>query len=296
MRGTHPERALEQAVERDGALRRGEHVLIACSGGADSAGLAALLAALAKPLDLRLTIGHVNHGRRPSAWQDEAVALRIGAALGLRVIVRGLTIEGSGENAMRDARYEALAAAARTCGATAIATAHTAEDQTETVLLALFRGTGSRGLAGMPARRELEPGIDLVRPLLRRSRADVTSYVQFAALPYAVDPTNADLTYRRNAVREALTALRPLFPSLDEAVSRAAFLLQEEADGGPQAARRERVRQTLHTHGALEGVDFEHVAAAVRALERGRSGRFHMSPGVELSVENGELTVHREVR
>lgn len=296
MRGAHPERALEQAVERDGVLQQGEHVLLACSGGADSAGLAALLAALAKPLDLTLTLAHVNHGLRASAWQDEAVTLRIAAALGLRAIVRGLNVQGSGENALRDARYDALTGMARECGANAVATAHTAEDQTETVLLALFRGTGSRGLAGMPGRRELTPGVDLIRPLLRRARADVTAYVQFAALPYAVDPTNADLTLRRNAVREALGALRPLFPSLDEAVSRAAFLMQEEIEAGPQAARREQVRRTLQTHGALEGVDFEHVAAAVRALERGRSGRFHMAPGVELSVENGELTVHREVR
>ncbi|MFN2450629.1 MAG: tRNA lysidine(34) synthetase TilS [Candidatus Baltobacteraceae bacterium] len=296
MRGTHPERALEQSIEREGALRHGERILIACSGGADSVGLAAILGAIAKPLNLSLTIAHVNHGRRASAWQDEAIVLRTGAALGIPVRVTAPPVAGDGEAAMRDARYDALAAMARECEASTVAVGHTAEDQTETVLLALFRGTGPRGVAGMPARRSLEEGVDLVRPLLRCTRADVVSYVQFAALPYAVDPSNANLKYRRNALREALDGLRPLFPGLDEAVARAAFLAGEEGRTGSAAARREQIRAALSEHGALEGVDFGHVAQAVRAMERGRSGRFHMAPGVALSIDGGRLTVHREGR
>ena len=296
MRGTHPERALEQAVERDGALRRGDRVLIACSGGADSVGLALLLSALAKTLDLTLHLAHVNHGIRASAWQDEAVVLRVSAALGIPVTIRSLAGGAASEAPLREARYEALAAIAADAGASCVATGHTAEDQTETVLLALFRGTGAQGAAGMPARRVLSGDIDLVRPLLRRTRAEVVLYLQHAGLPYAVDPTNTDTNYRRNAVREALAALRPLFPGLDEAVARAASLIAEDLAETPGARLRRQVRSALREHEALGGVDFEHIAAAVRALERGRSGRFAMAPGVELSVENGELTVHREVR
>lgn len=296
MRGTRPERAIEQSVEREGAIRKGDRVLVACSGGSDSVGVAAILAAVARPMDLRVAIAHVNHGTRHSGWQDEAVALRVSAALGLPVHVAALRIERRDEAALREARYEALAAIARRTGATVVATGHNAEDQTETVLLALFRGTGPAGLAGMPQRRPLEEGIDLARPVLRFERADIRGYVQAAGLPYAVDPTNEDLTYRRNAVRNALAALRPLFPGLDAAVSRAAELVAGELVQTPEAALRRQVRETLREHQALRGVDFEHIEAAVRALERGSSGRFSMGSGVELAIENGQLTVHRELR
>lgn len=296
MRGNHPERAVEQSVERDGIVRKGERVLIACSGGSDSVGLAAILAAVAKPMQLTLRTAHVNHGVRSSAWQDEAVVLRAGAALGIPVGVAALDPDKRDEATLRDARYNALAVMAREWGADVVATGHSAEDQTETVLLALFRGTGPQGLAGMPARRALCQGVDLARPLLAFERAEIRSYVQAAGLPYCVDPTNADLALRRNAVREALAALRPLFPGLDAAVSRAADLVGAELAQAPEAALRRQVREALREHQALRGVDFEHVEAAVRALERGRSGSFSMGSGVLVTIENGALTVHRERR
>lgn len=296
MRGTRPERAIEQTVEQGGAVRKGEAVLVACSGGSDSIGVAAILAALESRMQLRLTLAHVNHGLRESAWQDEAVVLRAGAALGIPVKTIALRTQRRDESTLREARYDALVTAARECGATIVATGHNAEDQTETVLLALFRGTGPQGLAGMPARRELTRGIDLVRPLLRCTRADIRDYVQYCGLPYGVDPTNADPAYRRNAVRQALRALRPLFPGLDAAVARSAHVVADELLETRQAALRRQVRATLREHQALLGVDFEHVEAAVRTLERGGSGRFTMTPGVVVTIENGELTVHREMR
>jgi tRNA(Ile)-lysidine synthase len=296
MRGTRPERAIEQAVEQGGVIREGENILIACSGGSDSVGAAAILHAIAKPMRLRLTLAHVNHGVRKSAWQDEAVVLRTSAALGIPAKTIALQPERADEATLRDARYDALVQTAREYGATVIATGHNAEDQTETVLLALFRGTGPQGLSGMPARRRLAAGIDLARPLLRFARDDIREYVQNAGLPYSIDPTNADLALRRNAVRDALAALRPVFPGLDAAVARAAQVVADELAQAPQAALRRQVREALREHQALRGVDFDHIEAAVRALERGGSGRFAMGGGVEVTIENGELTVHREMR
>jgi tRNA(Ile)-lysidine synthase len=296
LRGTRPERAIEQAVERDGVIRSGDRILVACSGGSDSVGTAAILRAVSRPLELQITLAYVNHGLRESAWQDEAVVLRAGAALGIPVKTLALHPERADEATLRDARYEVLVKTARECGANVIATGHNAEDQTETVLLALFRGTGPQGLAGMPARRELSPAVDLARPLMRFPREEIRAYVQAAGLPYAVDPTNASLMLRRNAVREALAALRPLFPGLDAAVARAAHVVADELGQAPQAALRRQVRETLGRHGALRGVDFRHVEEAVRALERGASGRFFMGAGVEVAIENGELTVHRRER
>lgn len=295
MRRAHPERAIEQAVVADGIVRHGERVLVACSGGPDSVALAAVLAGVAKPMGLSLTLGHVNHGLRGSAWQDEAVTLRVSAALRIPIKVAALeALEKTDEATLRAERYEALIGMAREAGADIVAAAHNAEDQTETVLLALFRGTGLQGLAGMPARRPLAAGLDLARPLLRWERSFLKAYAQGAGLPYALDPSNTDRRYRRNAVREALQALRPVFPGLDAAVARAASLVSGELEGSEEAALRRQVRETLREQEALHDVDFVHVEAAVRALTNRGSGRFYMKDGIELSIEKGALTVHRD--
>ncbi|HEY8320376.1 MAG TPA: tRNA lysidine(34) synthetase TilS [Candidatus Baltobacteraceae bacterium] len=291
MRGAHPERALHDAILRGGVVRAGERIVVACSGGPDSVALAAALASLAPALDLHLTLAYVNHGTRASAWQDECVVLRIGATFGLPVRAVSLAGDASDEASLRDARYAALVAIARDAGAGAIATAHHAEDQSETVLLALFRGTGPAGLAGMPARRPLAAGVDLIRPLLLQPAEELRSYCHAEALPYAIDPTNADAELRRNAVRQALTGLRPLFPGLDEAIARAAELTAHEDAASSRAGLRRQVRDAVEVDCGLKDVAFAHVEAAVLALERGGSGRFHMKDGVDLIIEAGRLRV-----
>lgn len=286
-------RALEEAVQRENLFARGETVIVACSGGPDSVALAAIVAALATPLDLKVRLAHINHGLRHSAWQDEAVVLRVAAGLELDVDVVGLSGEARDEASLREARYDALLTLARSHGATSVASGHTAEDQTETVLLALFRGAGPTGIAGMRSSRPLSPEVRLVRPLLRFAHAALSDYCHQCALPYALDPTNANPEYRRNAVRAALAALRPLFPGLDEAAARAAALVASELDDHEKAGLRRRVREALHENAALADVDFEHVEAAVRALEDRRSGRFFMNREVELHIAEGAITVHR---
>lgn len=289
MRGSKPQTALTQTIERAGIVRRGDRIVVACSGGADSVALAALLAEVAKPMGLTLTLAYVHHGIRESAWQDECVALRIAARLGIPIRVAALVRAVPVEASLRDARYAELARIARESNANVVATAHHGEDQSETVLLALLRGAGTAGIGGMRSRRRLEPGIDLARPLLRITSADLRYYCHVNALPYAVDPTNADTHLRRNAVRQALEALRPLFPGLDDAIARTAEIVGEEQLQSKRACLRRQVRRALGEQEALRDVDFGHVEAAVRALERGGSGRFHMKPGVELWVDRGAI-------
>ncbi|HEX3465306.1 MAG TPA: tRNA lysidine(34) synthetase TilS, partial [Candidatus Elarobacter sp.] len=182
-------------------LDRGVRMLVACSGGPDSVALAALLDRLAREDGAELALAHVNHGTRASSDQDECVVLSVGARLGRRVAIARPALARDDEAALRDARYAALAELARREGARIVVTAHTAEDQTETVLLALFRGTGLAGLAGMPVRRALADGVDLVRPVLRVTHAELATELRRSGLPYAIDPTNAQLRYRRNALR-----------------------------------------------------------------------------------------------
>jgi tRNA(Ile)-lysidine synthase len=259
MRGARPERALDVVVRA--ALRpdRGARVLVACSGGPDSVALAALLERLSRTTRTELVLGHVNHGRRAGAEQDECVVLAVAARLGRPVAIAYPAIARDDEQTLRSARYAALEDLARAAGCGAVVTAHTAEDQTETVLLALFRGTGLTGLGGMRMRRPLAAGIELVRPLLRVTHDELATELRRSGLPYARDPTNADRRYRRNALRTTLEHLREDFPHLDRAVARCAAIAADEADGVPAAAERRTIRHRLRAGGRAQEVGFRQV-------------------------------------
>lgn len=278
--------ALEAAVARTVQLARGETVVVGVSGGADSAALGALLARAAPRAEATVVFAHVNHALRASAWQDEAVVLALGAACGVRVVAVSLEPGPADEARLRAGRYAALAQIARAVGARRVCTAHHAADQTETVLLALFRGAGPAGLRGMPEQRELEPGLALVRPLLDVEPAALRAYCAARHVPVAIDPTNVGMEYRRNAVRAAVGALREEFPHLDAAVARCARILREEHVEAPAAILRERLRSELvAAHGDARDVTFERLDAAARALERGRRGRHFLRRGLEVVVE-----------
>jgi tRNA(Ile)-lysidine synthase len=289
VRGARPQREVERAIEAGGVLRRGERVLIACSGGPDSVALTAAMHAVTKPIGISICVAFVNHGLRESAWQDECVVLQVAAQLEIPLEIVALDRVARSEARLRAARYDALIDAANRRGCDVIATAHHAEDQSETVILALLRGAGSTGLSGMRGRRPLAPGLSLARPMIGVAPETLRAYCHAHALPYAVDPTNAKTNLRRNAVREALTALRPLFPGLDAAVARAAEVVAEERDGSRRAQLRKAVREQLSTEEDLRDIYFVHVEAAVRALEAGRSGTFQMKPGIALRIERGSI-------
>lgn len=283
MRGARPGAFLDARVRR--ALRMPPHstVLVATSGGPDSVVLAAVLDRIGRADDFAVVLGHVNHGRRESAWQDECVVLAAGARLDRPVRVASVTAAGD-EAALRAARYAALEDMARACGASAVATAHCAEDQTETVLLALFRGSGIDGLAGMRPRRPLAEGIDLVRPLLRITHAEVHAELRRSGLPYALDPTNAELRYRRNALRARLDDLRADFPQLDASVARCAEIVRAERSGDERARARNDLRERLRKRDLLRDIPFERIEAA---LDAGPDARVFLKPGVE--AVNGDI-------
>src|SRR5436189_3233901 len=104
----------------------------------------------------------------------------------------------------RRVRYDFLASVARETGAAWVATGHTADDQAETVLHRLLRGTGLKGLAGIPARRALAPGVDVVRPLLKVRRAEVLAFLQETGQRFRQDTSNVDPRFTRNRIRHEL--------------------------------------------------------------------------------------------
>ncbi len=286
MRGAKPERDLELRVARECEIAPGDVVVVAASGGPDSTALAALMAVACAEAGGSLVLAHVNAALRPGAWQDEAVVVATGATLGARVIAVSLPPGPAAEARLRDERYAALADIARGVGASHIFTAHHAADQTETVLLALFRGAGPAGLSGIPRTRELAPGLTLERPLLGVEPEELRAYCTLRHVAYALDPTNGDTAYRRNAVRATLPALRLAYPHLDAAVARCATILREERAGLPRAGVRERLRAELvAATGDARDVTFERLDAAARAIERGAAGRHFLRHGVEVVVE-----------
>ncbi|MDG4804272.1 tRNA lysidine(34) synthetase TilS [Micromonospora sp. WMMD980] len=205
-------------------------VLVACSGGPDSLALAAATAFVAPRLGRPAGLLTVDHGLQPgSAERAEAVAgwARTAGFDPVEVLpVRVAGRSGGPEAAARTARYEALVAAARRHHAAGVLLGHTRDDQAETVLLALARGAGPRGLSGMPERRDLD-GVPLLRPLLDVARSDTRAACAALALAPWTDPHNTDPAYARARVRaEALPALvDALGPGVVANLARTARLL-----------------------------------------------------------------------
>lgn len=176
--------------------------VLAVSGGPDSVSMLDLLAALAPELGLSLAVAHADHGILPeSARVAEQVRALAETRYGLEAFVGALSLgAGASETRARTARYRFLRQVQAERGARYLVTAHHADDQIETVLLRLLRGSAPAGLAGIMPRG---PG-GLVRPLLPFTRAELAGYSAALGVPVAVDPTNRDPRHMRSWVRTAL--------------------------------------------------------------------------------------------
>jgi len=238
-----------------GLLQPGDRVVLGVSGGPDSLCLLDVLAGLSARHRLRLTVAYLNHRLRPES-EAEAEFVREQAEARQCLFVAGdLDVEAlaqakgqSVETTARDARYDFLSRVARQVDARLIAVAHTADDQAETVLMHLLRGSGLRGLRGMlpkrmlgqivglaaaprktdpapPERQPLElphpPVLYLIRPLLAITRAEVVEYCAAQHLEPRFDRSNSDVRYFRNRVRhELLPMLKGYNPNLPAVLAR----------------------------------------------------------------------------
>ncbi|WP_269928861.1 tRNA lysidine(34) synthetase TilS [Kocuria massiliensis] len=214
-------------------------VLVACSGGPDSLALAAIAAHFGRRGDLRAGAVVVDHQMQEGSAEQAERAAEQCRGLGLdpvRVVTAEVRRGGLGpEMAARLARYDALEREAHRAGAAAILLGHTLNDQAETVLLGLSRGSGTRSLAGMPAVRPVREGSDgplLLRPFLGLRREEIHEVCAAEGLTAWADPTNDDRAYRRNQVRhEILPYLEEhLGPGIAEALARTAAVLGPDAE------------------------------------------------------------------
>lgn len=242
--------ALLKEWERLGLPVAGECVVVAVSGGADSVALVLGLDELVKAgrLAVRLTVAHLDHGLREESALDARWVLRLAGELGVEVEVgrafvreRVALAGGNVEQAARGARYEFLREVAERKGARVVLTGHTMDDQAETVLLRLLRGSGAEGLSGMEAVRALDAGseVRLARPLLRWARrAETEAFCHARGVEVLRDAMNEDESFARVRVRRRLLPLMLTFnPRAVEALSRAAELLREDAETMNAAAR-----------------------------------------------------------
>lgn len=233
---------------------------VAYSGGADST---ALLVAAAGRWPGRVIAIHVNHGLQAAATDFERHCASACAALAVplhveRIDARHLRGE-SPENAARMGRYEAIHRVAKREGAAAVALAQHADDQVETMLLALSRGAGIAGLAGMRAQWQRD-GLHYARPLLEVAAADIRAWLQTRGVGWIEDPSNASEDFTRNRIRaRLLPALREAFPSSLDTFARSARHAAEA-----QALLEELAAQDLQQVGAPPEI------AALRALGRAR--------------------------
>ncbi len=190
-------------------------VLLAVSGGADSVALLRLMAARAEPTGAVLHVAHFNHGLRGEQSQaDQRFVVQLAEELGFDCHVgqpETPLLElpaGDGiEAAARVARYAFLLATAQRLGARYLVTAHTADDQAETIFHHVVRGTGLAGLAGMPRVRVMSPAVTLLRPLLAFRRADLVEFLQAVGQSWREDSSNQDQGYLRNRIRHELIPL-----------------------------------------------------------------------------------------
>ncbi|MBS0266473.1 MAG: tRNA lysidine(34) synthetase TilS [Planctomycetes bacterium] len=211
-------------------LPRATRVLAAVSGGADSMALLRGLLELPVASAFPVHVAHLDHQLRGVASTADADWLKatchslgVPITIGRIDVASAATATGDGiEAAARQARYTFLEETARGAGCSVIALAHTADDQAETILHHILRGTGLAGLRGIPPERELAPGIRLMRPLLDLSRQQVLDFLQTLGQTFREDESNHDDVYTRNRIRlQLLPALaRDYNPQIAESLRR----------------------------------------------------------------------------
>ncbi|MCA9247527.1 MAG: tRNA lysidine(34) synthetase TilS [Planctomycetales bacterium] len=268
----------ESSVLATWPLREWQDVttLVAVSGGADSVALLRALTRLKSAGEGRLVVAHLNHALRgESSDADEQFVRDLAHKLSLeftseRVDIGGHPQTDGLEAAARDARYAFFARAAERFGARYIALAHTRDDQVETILHRIVRGTGIAGLAGIPRTRRLSESATLVRPLLSSSRTEICSYLNRLGQTWREDATNADIRHTRNRIRNVLLPLLldQFNPRADEAMLRLGALageMQSIVDTRIDELIEKRVR---FESPASVAVDAAHLASVPRYLRR----------------------------
>lgn len=309
------------AIRQFDLCRPGDRIIVAVSGGADSVALLDLLATL-PDFPLQLVVAHMNHGLRGSeSDEDERFVRELADGYGLvcetaLCDVRGLArqLRSSLEDAGRTARYDFFQRLRQKHGATAVAVGHHRDDQAETFLIRLLRGSGTTGLASMAPRT----ASGVIRPLLTVGRQELRHYCEERRLPFREDRSNADPSFLRNRVRHQLLPLLAGFnPSVSRQLAATAQLLGEDeallghctdavfnqlAQGGagwtalqqngltaqPRPLRLRLYRKALQAiRGSLQRYELRHFLLLDELLQRRQTGERLNLPGTVVALVTG---------
>lgn len=311
----------------------GKTIVVAVSGGADSMSLALALFDLKKrkKLNARFVAAHLNHRLRGhESDDDENFVKEFAEKYGFELAVKRANIqakEGNLEQNARDARYEFLAETAGNLRSDVVLTAHTLNDQTETFLMNMIRGSGLSGLGGIRAKRVIskkDSNIEIVRPLLSWATREMTEdYCRECNFQFRYDSMNEDLAFQRVRIRKVLIPLlKDLNPKIVENLAKTSFLLQSDFDALEKISeagldlqslliysgekidldlrklenllpsfRRKILRDWLKTNrGGLRRLDSKHLEAIEKLIFSRKSGKVVELPNAEIVVkENGKL-------
>ena len=321
-------------------LRLCDRLLVAVSGGPDSVSLLHLLCEFKNEWDLHLEVAHLQHGIRGNAAQQDAMFVeRLAEELKLPFHMRAVDLprlrsaagRGNLEALARAERYRFFAELVASRKLSKVATAHTQDDQAETVLMWFLRGAGLRGLGGMAPLQQIHipseksSSLTVVRPLLDISKTDVLHYLSTRSIAYCTDQTNQDRTYLRNWIRlELLPKIRARAgDGVSARVSQQAGLVRDEdallhtltlqtygsvfADGEllrsallkqPKALQRRILRYWIEqARGHLRGIDFIHIEALLRLIDKGPAqGKLSIPGGWEFVCEYDRLRLGKTSR
>ncbi len=269
--------SVRRMMTRYGMVQAGELVVVGVSGGPDSMCLLDCLIHLAPLFGIRLWVGHLHHGMRGAdADRDARMVSEFACGRGIPVTVGRRDVPGLArsrgvglEEAGRVARYSFLRELAGKVGAAKIATAHNRNDQAETVLMRLFRGSGAAGLAGIPPVRD-----GIIRPLLEVARAEIEKYVRERNLPVTTDVYNFDMRYARNKLRHELIPMlsKEFNPAIVDALSDTATLLRWDEEFLNEQASRAFCDSSFSegriTYVSTEALSFQPLALSSRMVRK----------------------------
>ena len=264
-----------RTIRERALVASGDRLLVAVSGGPDSTALLYALAKVAPRLGISLVAACVDHRLRAESAEEARTVGRICQGMGIVCEVLEVDVRGarrahvSLQEAARNVRLAALESAAGRLGCTQIALGHTADDQAETVLFRILRGTGLAGLAGIPYRRG-----PWIRPLLDVRRAQILAYLAKRKIEFFTDPSNANRRYARSRIRhDVLPALARENPRVVEALL---ALAREAQDKGVAPWRKDLPAELYLPRRTVDAVD--------GLMRKGGGAR-------TVSVRKGELTV-----
>lgn len=225
---------VKKTIDKYEMLQPGDGVVIGVSGGPDSMALLRVLWELRQELHLSLYVAHLNHGLRPEGEEEKKFVQKAAVALGLPFFYQKADVVAWQkerniplQEAAREVRYAFLNEVAQKLGASKIALGHTADDQVESIVMRFLRGSGSRGLAGIPPVRDAI----YIRPLLECWRGQIEDFLQKKKISFVTDPSNRYLHYLRNRIRHELIPLLKMYnPNLSHTLWQMAEIFRAEEE------------------------------------------------------------------